>query len=156
MDGLRAALSGEVASGLVAENLNYYEDYINMEIRKGRTEEEVLSALGDPRLIAKTIAQTHGTESGASFSEAGYRNVRQGGPQPRGNAWDYRAGQEVYQNGESRRAVRLPGWLVAVLVMAVFVVLFSILFSVLAYLAPLIFVVMAVVFLIKLFRDWLS
>lgn len=55
IDRLRMALNGRVSPGLVMDNVNYYEDYINTEIRKGRTEEEVLESLGDPRLIARTI-----------------------------------------------------------------------------------------------------
>ena len=60
VDRLRMALNGRVSPGLVMDNVNYYQDYINTEIRKGRTEEEVLESLGDPRLIARTIIQTNG------------------------------------------------------------------------------------------------
>ena len=56
IDRLRMALNGRVSPGLVMDNVNYYEDYINTEIRKGRTEEEVLESLGDPRLIARMNA----------------------------------------------------------------------------------------------------
>ena len=41
VDRLRMALNGHVSPGLVMDNVNYYQDYINTEIRKGRTEEEV-------------------------------------------------------------------------------------------------------------------
>ena len=34
LEKLRVALSGRVASSLIMENLRYYEDYINTEIRK--------------------------------------------------------------------------------------------------------------------------
>ena len=67
VDRLRMALNGRVSPGLVMDNVNYYQDYINTEIRKGRTEEEVLESLGDPRLIARTIIQT-GTRSTATES----------------------------------------------------------------------------------------
>lgn len=36
-------------------HINYYEDYINSEIKKGRKEEEIVEELGNPRLIAKSI-----------------------------------------------------------------------------------------------------
>ena len=45
VDRLRMALNGRVSPGLVMDNVNYYQDYINTEIRKGRTEEEVLSLI---------------------------------------------------------------------------------------------------------------
>ena len=60
LEKLRLALNGKVAGNVVTENLQYYEDYINTEIRKGRSEEEVLASLGDPRLIARTIITTTG------------------------------------------------------------------------------------------------
>lgn len=60
---LRIALQGQIAQVQVNEHLQYYETYIIEESRKGRTEEEVIESLGDPRLIAKTIIQL--TESGA-------------------------------------------------------------------------------------------
>ena len=52
---LRIALEGQVSQAVLQENINYYETYIMQESRKGRTEEEVLEELGNPRLIAKTI-----------------------------------------------------------------------------------------------------
>ena len=92
VDRLRMALNGRVSPGLVMDNVNYYQDYINTEIRKGRTEEEVLESLGDPRLIARTIIQTNG--------------------------------------GDNR--------------------------SVLSFLAPVLIPIVVVLFLVKLFRDWLN
>jgi uncharacterized membrane protein len=52
---LRTALEGQVSRAVLQDNINYYETYIMQESRKGRTEEEVLEELGNPRLIAKTI-----------------------------------------------------------------------------------------------------
>ena len=41
--------------GFVNDTMNYYENYIETEMRKGKSEEEVINELGDPRLIAKSI-----------------------------------------------------------------------------------------------------
>ncbi len=57
---LRIALQGRIPQGQVNEQLQYYENYIIEESRKGRTQQEVLESLGNPRLIAKTIADTFG------------------------------------------------------------------------------------------------
>ena len=117
------------------DNVNYYEDYINTEIRKGRTEEEVLESLGDPRLIARTIIQTNGGDN-----RSGYRNTVYGNG-------EYReaAGSTVHQsyNGDGN------GILVVVLVI-------SAVFSVLSFLAPVLIPILVVLFLVKLFRDWLN
>ena len=51
LDRLRMSLHGKIPPGQVVENLQFYEDYINTEIRKGAAEEEVMAGLGDPRLL---------------------------------------------------------------------------------------------------------
>lgn len=55
---LRIALQGQVPQAQVNEHLQYYDNYIMEESRKGKTEEQVIESLGSPRLIAKTIHQT--------------------------------------------------------------------------------------------------
>ncbi len=55
---LRSSLSGSVSADVINDNVNYYENFINTEIRKGRELEDVLEELGSPRLIAKTIVDT--------------------------------------------------------------------------------------------------
>ncbi len=55
---LREALSGSISPAAVNENVRYYDEYIETESRKGRSEDEVMGELGDPRLIAKTIIDT--------------------------------------------------------------------------------------------------
>lgn len=62
LTGLRKSLSSTGSLRLTEENINYYSSYIDEEIRKGRTEEEVLSELGDPRLIANSIKEAEGIE----------------------------------------------------------------------------------------------
>ena len=52
---LRQQLDGEMPSGEIYSNIHYYDQYIDKELLSGRTEEEVMNGLGDPRLIAKTL-----------------------------------------------------------------------------------------------------
>lgn len=177
IDGLRAALNGRVSSGLVTENVNYYEDYINTEIRKGRTEEEVMKSLGDPRLIARTIIEMYGKDStarntgygqtggqsseyqDAGYQNAGYRRTDYGNSSYQGSSQNrgYAGGDfEGYGEKNRRRSIRIPGWLMVILMIIVAVLVISAVFSVLSFLAPLIVVMAAVLFLVKLFRDWLN
>ena len=71
LDTLRRALARELSEGEVADNINYYWNYIEQEIAFGKSEEQVLSELGDPRLIARTILQVdeqrEEDENGRSF-----------------------------------------------------------------------------------------
>ena len=52
--------------GKIAAHIRYYEDYIQSQVRNGRTEKEVLEELGDPRLIARTLLAT---DNGQSVAE---------------------------------------------------------------------------------------
>lgn len=56
--GLENALSGNVPPAVVRDNLRYYDDYIRSERQKGRSEDDIMDELGDPRLIARTIMDT--------------------------------------------------------------------------------------------------
>lgn len=59
-------LKTELASGMKAsdiqEQLNYYGQYIDEEVGQGKDEAEVISELGDPWVIAKTILDSSGNE----------------------------------------------------------------------------------------------
>lgn len=122
-----------------------------MEIRKGRSEEEVLASLGDPRLIARTIIQTNDSADSygmpGGYQEETYREEENGG----GFFYD---DSDNYQH--SHKVFRIPGWLLAILVILLVVFVVSVVFSVLSFLAPVIIVMAAVIFMVKLFRDWLN
>lgn len=95
LQALRRDLSGDVPPGVVEENVRYYREYITDEVRKGRTEEEVIEEIGDPRLIAKNIEDTtdlpeedagqgfgggyyeSSGETGDAYGEDGYSQQRQ-------------------------------------------------------------------------------
>ena len=55
MGELRSSLEGIVSPMVVQQNIDYYENYINEQIRSGKTEAEILNELGSPRLIARSI-----------------------------------------------------------------------------------------------------
>ena len=157
LEKLRLALNGRVSPAVVTENINYYEDFINTEIRKGRSEEEVLAQLGDPRLIARTIVQTHGNGQDGKRRAADMSGSTRTYSDRSSN--DYDSGQ----NSEKRKhslSFRLPIWLfgIVALVVVVLVVVgvLSLVFSVVSIMLPVILIVLAVAFVVKLFRDWLN
>ena len=152
LDKLKVALSGRIAPELVQENVNYYADYIHTQIRMGRSEQEVLASLGDPRLIARTITET----------QSKMRDDRNDGYQ-RDHGYSYRS-EGFHREEETRRThyaptgnvVRMPGWLVALIVMLVMMLIFTLIFTVLSFLAPILLPIIVVLFFVKLFRDWLN
>lgn len=52
---LRRALSGKLNGTEIAEHASYYEEYIEIQVRKGKEEWQVTEELGDPALLAKSI-----------------------------------------------------------------------------------------------------
>ena len=62
MEELRSSLEGMVSQAVIQENLSYYENYMNEQIRNGKKEQDVLEELGSPRLIAKSIIDAKGEE----------------------------------------------------------------------------------------------
>lgn len=64
LEELKDSLEGMVSPIVVQHNVNYYEKYINEQIRNGKTEEDVLNELGSPRLIAKTIIDATENDDG--------------------------------------------------------------------------------------------
>lgn len=148
---LRAALNGRISPATVEENINYYEDYINTEVRKGRTEEEVLRSLGDPRLIAKTIAESYEREGKSTAGESHEQEQREYGDNVYQNG-SY--GQNAY--GNNGRRWRMPWWAWLIVVILIVMMVLSALFSILSLLLPVLLPILLVVFLVKLFRDWLN
>lgn len=60
---LTDGLQGQVSNQEFQDSLQYYIQYIDSEVRKGRSEEEVINELGSGRLIAKSIIDAKGTEN---------------------------------------------------------------------------------------------
>ena len=73
LDALGRMLNRELSEEEVRSNVNYYANYIEQQVRGGKTEEQVLLELGDPRLIARTILQVDQQKEeayGSGYGEA--------------------------------------------------------------------------------------
>ena len=145
MDSLQRALAGRLTSSTVNENMRFYEEYFDTQIRSGQSEEEVINGLGDPRLLAKTIiqaakyqARNYGGDT-PEYDEV-YEDGSQGGGQARG-------GRNSFPN-----VYRLPGWLTLVLGVAVLCVVIGIVGSVVSLLLPVAIPVLCVIILVRWLR----
>jgi len=148
LNSLRAALGGELPANVVESNVRYYEEYINSEIRMGKSEAEVLNMLGNPKLIARSIIEAErNSEEGRNGAagdygqNAGYRS---------GN--DY-TGYHSAGNGNRMKVQKMPLWLIVLLVVAVICVVFGLLVMFVWWLAPIIIVVWIFGFVIKILRG---
>ena len=144
IEKMRIALSGQIPAGLIEENLQYYEEYINSQIRLGQEESTVMQSLGDPRLIAKSIITANKDKSNTS-----------------GN--DNRERQSDVENYNSEtdaqdmlKVIRVRGCLAAGIILCVFIFIIVLIFSLISLLFPVIVIGGILYFLVKLFRDWLN
>lgn len=138
IEKLKMALNGSVDPQIVNDSVDYYNDYISIQMRTGKTEEQVLAELGDPRLLAKSIA----TASGAA----------QGGDYYKDEVNDYGNGLE---EGKVFRLKNIPGWAWLAIGLIIFVLILGLIISLLSFLLPILLPVFVVLFFIKLFKDWL-
>jgi len=138
---LNACLKGKIDQRELDDTMKYYRDYIDMEIRKGKSEAEVLEMLGSPRLLAKTIISTKGNEDRTDYVE--YRD------------YDNSSYEERFGEGKDmkQKVFRMPLWLGTLLFFLVVVLVFSLLFKVVTILAPVILIFMAIGLVMKLIKD---
>ncbi|MEG1847375.1 MAG: DUF1700 domain-containing protein [Lachnospiraceae bacterium] len=135
IEKLRTALSGEVNYNLINDNVTYYEDYIAMEMQKGKTEEQVLQELGDPRLLAKTIIETNKI-AGTNTTDAEYTEYD----------------EDDITGKRKTKAFRMPGWMIGVIVAIIVILVFSMLTSVISFLLPVLLPFIAIVCVIRLIQ----
>ena len=144
---LRMALSGKVNPAVIEENISYYNEYITGQVRMGEDEEDVLDALGNPRLIAKTIIEANKrAEGGAYYQE--------------GTTEDYRDGQDTAEPVPAtlmqKLAVayrKLPAWGKTTVRTLGVVVGAVVLFQLAKVLVPILLLVYLFWFLRRLFRG---
>ena len=138
IDALRRALYGKIDDYTLLDHIRYYEDYIRQEMGKGRTEQEVLQELGDPRLLARTIVET----SSLKNPDTVYTVDEEG--------------QDSYGTSEDRVKVHtFTGWkatLLMVVVVAAIILFVVAILGLAFYLLPIILVVGAVIWLFQ----WLT
>ena len=149
LDGLRRALSATGSSSLIEENLAYYNNYIDAEVSKGRSEKEVLEELGDPRLIARSIMDAGGYTDAVAEEE------------PKRSS--YNESYRDNQKSNSFHMFRISGWqatlaliVLALVVIGIFYIIGKIIGGIFTLIGPLlgpICMIIAIRWFIKIFRE---
>lgn len=157
LDSLRAALASRVGTRAVSENISFYEDYINTQVRMGRSEAEVIAQLGDPRLLARSIAEAEKRAGTGREQEDEYKTAGRGYASGQSGAYGYSYGeQNRYGTGQrAARGYRAPLWVVICTVLLVVILVLSFVFSVLSFLAPVLIPVLLIIFVVRMFRRLL-
>ncbi len=160
LEELRRALAGEVSEDEVRSNIDYYNNYIMDEVKRGRTEAQVLAELGDPALIAKTIIAAGSMQAGTGrrssdsyYTDPDYEEARKEAGK-KGFHAEYDEDQGV--NIRFGR-LKLNTWygrlmLLAIVLLAVFLVI-SLVVSILAFLIPIVLPILIILVVLSLFRG---
>ncbi len=79
LNALSAKLYEELPTAEVLDQIRYYEGYIDGEMARGKTEEQITEELGDPNVIAKSIlnAPRQTYDSGQEEYQQGYTEAQQ-------------------------------------------------------------------------------
>ncbi len=149
---LREALNGDVPPGVIEENIRYYDGYITDEVRKGRSEKEVIAEIGDPRLIARTIEDT--TEGEDVYEEAHSYGGNSGTQSVYGERADSRNTEETIHHADlSKWYWKLAA---AAVIFLVLYLVFAIVGGIFTLLAPLLGPVLCIwmiVYIVQRFRQ---
>ena len=148
INGLKSALENDLSSNLVQEHVNYYNDYINSEIRNGRSESEVIAELGDPWALAKNIIATEDAGS-SSYEEYSYDSSDKDISKGRSS--------EKTTNGPKAHIFGIDKWwkklLLILGIIGVVIIVFSIITGLISLVAPLIMPIIFISLIIRLFRK---
>ncbi|MDE7266190.1 MAG: DUF1700 domain-containing protein [Lachnospiraceae bacterium] len=134
----REALEGKVSERIISENVTYYRNYINQQINSGKSEEEVLRELGDPRLLAKTIEESSRFTKGTDGRQKTY-NGSTGYGQEHYQSADYK--QNRYgdcENTVQRKVTTVPLWLVVLIGLLIVGLILVAAFHIFVFFLPLI------------------
>lgn len=133
LEGLREALQGDLSAAEINNQLLYYERYMEEELKKGRTEKEILEKLGSPRLIARTIIETKGNNTSYSNTYYEDRDVK----------------ENQTSNDNRKIKFRLNGALGIVLGIGIILLIISLIFSLVSVLAPIVIPLLIIGFVIS-------
>lgn len=134
IQGLKQALAG-APDRLISENLQYYNSYIDTEIAKGRSEEDVFAELGDPRWIAKSILDAEAGNTWTGENAYDYGN----------GAYEYSdIGSGAYRTQETGQNTRirtfdLSKWYVKALLIAIPVLIVILFFKLMGFAIKMVF-----------------
>lgn len=139
IDEMRRMLSENLPSDEIRGHIAYYEDYIDMQIKKGVSEESVIQSLGNPRLIAKSIVDA---QAGKHSNDRVYRA---------NDTSDKRCGGEKWKVNINKNKISF--WLGIILSVLILLIVIGFLFSALAVLLRLFFPVILVVMIFKIINN---
>ena len=138
LDGLRRSLAGGMEPQKVQEHISYYSEYIDTQIRMGISEEAIMTSLGEPRLIAKTLLEMEAVES-KTEEYVEQDNVEK----PKERFFEIKG-----------RKIRIPQWLFTILICIICFCVLTVLFAFITKVMPILLLIGLGVFLFRKIRNF--
>lgn len=149
---LKETLDGEVAQDVIDENLLYYNNYIDDEVRKGKDEAEVLQLLGEPRLIAKTIIETSSTTKASRTYT--YSNETENETSDNVNSKGFRAAYDEQEGWDLRYGkFKINSWYGKMILIILLIVILCIIGQIAIAILPIIFPIVVIFLLVSYFTG---
>jgi uncharacterized membrane protein len=146
---LSNSLNGKISYSEIQERIEFYNNYIDEEILKGKKEEEVLEELGSPRLIAKSILDSLG------YADMPYENTYES----KENQGKYNSEYKNYNDGDLVNRFnkgKVLKWYEKALIVAIialililFLLLSTIVLNVVFTFGPAILIIILIIYLLK-------
>lgn len=160
LNALDERLTAEGAFQLARENREFYSSYIDGEIAKGKTEEEVLDELGDPSLIGRTILDAAGYDVDGipDTNPGGDANAREQ-DHGFGGYSGYGGGSQTYDSdtrggtefgGREFRASGAGAWLVLIGVICVLVLVIMFVLGLFWIVSPILLPILIILWVFRL------
>ena len=150
LDKLKKALANDLSGNVIQDNVDYYNDYITEEVRKGRKESEVIEELGDPWAIAKNIITSEEIKGNTQETYDSYESGRQ-------RTQSY---EQDYDNESGHRGVHVFGldtwWKKLILllgIIGVIVLVVSIIGGIISILAPIFVPLLILCLILKMIKG---
>lgn len=145
LDTLRSQLEGELSQNEINGHIRYYRDYIEQQMRSGKSEQQVLDELGSPVFIAKTLLDTSAhTYEGSGYEDRGYESRED----------DYEREEECEGKVHTFHFNPLVArWLIPIVVAFVLVLGFALFGTALAFVIRYFVPILAILLVISIFKN---
>ncbi len=161
---LKVELENDLDRAEVHSQVEFYQTYIDDEVRKGRHEQDVVDELGDPFAIARTVVDTLEREKSRAETSGrtGQREAANQGGNNQGysqQGYNQQGNNQGYQD-PSRRTVqfgtssRLGCWLYLIIFILILFVVASLLGAIASVLMPILIPVILVLLAINLWKNF--
>ncbi len=145
LEQLRSALSSSLSAAAVQENVNYYNMYIEEEVKNGKDEAKVLDMLGDPWILARTIIDAQdGTDRTTVYESQ------------RNDYYGYEEGERETQGSSQMHVFQFTWWktlLVILGIIGVMVLVVSAITGLVTLLMPIIVPIVIIMLVIRLING---